>query len=87
MSLQPHVVYLIPEDTAHLARTIFPKADNPRMQMRDRLGMIAADRCPGSFAHPSPSDEPDRRRSQHRSWTNYPPPSNAVPLGTNRTES
>jgi hypothetical protein len=44
MSLQPEVVYLIPEDTAHLARTIFPNSDNPWMLMRNRLGMIYEDR-------------------------------------------
>ncbi len=44
MSLHPQVLYLVPEDTAHLARTLFPNNDNPWMQMRDHLGMIYADR-------------------------------------------
>ncbi len=44
MSLQPQVVYLVPADTAQLARTIFPKGANPWMQMRDQLGTIYEDR-------------------------------------------
>jgi transposase len=44
MSLQPQVVYLVPEDTATLARTIFPKRTTPWIQMRDHLGMIYDDR-------------------------------------------
>ena len=44
MSLQPQVIYLVPEDTAQLARTVFRKGDNPWIQMRDHLGMIFEDR-------------------------------------------
>ncbi len=44
MSRQPQVIYLVPEDTATLARTIFPKGNTPWMQMRDHLGMIYEDR-------------------------------------------
>ena len=43
MSLQPQVVYLVPEETARVARAAFPKGDNPSMLIRDHLGMIYAD--------------------------------------------
>ncbi len=42
MSLQPHVVYLVPEETARVARAAFPKG-NVFMRMRDTLGMIYND--------------------------------------------
>ena len=42
MSLQPQVVYLVPEETAHVARAAFPKG-NVYMRMRDSLGMIYDD--------------------------------------------
>lgn len=44
MSLQPHVVYLVPEETARVARAAFPRGKNPYMLMRDHLGMIFDDR-------------------------------------------
>jgi transposase len=44
MSLHPQVVYLVPEDTATLAHTIFRRGATPWMQMRDHLGMIYDDR-------------------------------------------
>src|SRR3712207_536570 len=43
MSLQPQVVYLVPEETARVARAAFPKGDNPYMLIRDHLGMIYDD--------------------------------------------
>lgn len=42
MSLQPQVVYLVPEDTARVARAAFPKG-NVYLRMRDCLGMIYDD--------------------------------------------
>jgi transposase len=42
MSLQPQIVYLVPEDTARIARAAFPKG-NVYMRMRDSLGMIYDD--------------------------------------------
>jgi transposase len=42
MSLQPQVCYLIPEETARIARAAFPKG-NIFMRMRDELGPIYAD--------------------------------------------
>src|SRR5215510_2331121 len=42
MSLQPQVCYLIPEETARVARAAFPKG-NIFMRMRDQLGPIYAD--------------------------------------------
>ncbi len=43
MSLQPQVVYLVPEETARVARAAFPRGNNPAMLMRDHLGMIFDD--------------------------------------------
>ena len=43
MSLQPQVVYNVPEETARVARAAFPKGDNPYMLIRDHLGMIYDD--------------------------------------------
>ena len=43
MSLQPQVTYLVPEETARVARAAFPKGDNPYMLIRDHLGMIYDD--------------------------------------------
>ncbi len=43
MSLQPQLVYLVPADTAHVARTIFPTG-NLAMRMYDELGMLFRDR-------------------------------------------
>ncbi len=39
MSLQPQVVYLVPEETARVARAAFPKG-NVYMRMYDELGML-----------------------------------------------
>ncbi len=40
MSLQPQAVYLVPEETARVARAAFPKGNNLYMRMRDQLGSI-----------------------------------------------
>src|SRR5687768_17249246 len=40
MSLQPHVVYLVPDETARVARAAFPRGNNLAKLMRDHLGMI-----------------------------------------------
>jgi transposase len=42
MSLQPQVVYLVPDETARVAQAAFPHG-NVYMHMRDRLGMIYDD--------------------------------------------
>ena len=42
MSLQPQVVYLVPDETARVAQAAFPRG-NVYMCMRDRLGMIYDD--------------------------------------------
>jgi transposase len=42
MSLQPQVVYLVPEETARVARAAFPRG-NVYMHMRDTFGMIYDD--------------------------------------------
>jgi transposase len=44
MSLQPQVCYLIPEETARVARAAFPKG-NIFMRMRDELDPIYADQA------------------------------------------
>ena len=41
MSLQPQVVYLVPEETARVARAAFPKG-NVYMRMYEELGMLYA---------------------------------------------
>ena len=43
MSLQAVQSYAVPEDTARIARTIFPQG-SPVMRMRDELHMIMEDR-------------------------------------------
>jgi len=43
MSLQPQVVYLMPDETARVARAIFP-AGNLAMRMYDELGPLFHDR-------------------------------------------
>ena len=48
MSLHPHAVYLVPEETARVARAAFPRGTNLSMRMRDTLGTIFDDR---QFAH------------------------------------
>ncbi len=42
MSLQPQVFYLVPEETARVARAIFPTG-NLVMRMYDELGMLFHD--------------------------------------------
>ena len=42
MSLQPQVVYLVPQATARVARAAFPTG-NVDIRMRDALGMIYDD--------------------------------------------
>src|SRR5436305_3426707 len=42
MSLQPQAVYVVPEDTARVARAAFPKG-NPYLRMYDELGRLYAD--------------------------------------------
>ncbi len=42
MSLQPQVFYLVPEETARVARAIFPTG-NLVMRMYDKLGMLFHD--------------------------------------------
>ncbi len=43
MSLRPQVIYLVPEETARVARAAFPKG-NLYLRMYDALGSIFADR-------------------------------------------
>ena len=43
MSLQAQVFYLVPEETARVARASFPKGNNLAMCMRDHLGSIFDD--------------------------------------------
>ncbi|HEV2126601.1 MAG TPA: IS1182 family transposase [Chloroflexota bacterium] len=43
MSLQPRVVYLVPEETARVARAAFPHGTNRYMRRRDTLGTIFDD--------------------------------------------
>ena len=42
MSLRPQFIYCVPEETARVARAIFPNG-NPVMQMYDELGMLFRD--------------------------------------------
>ncbi len=42
MSLRPQVIYLVPEETARVARAAFPKG-NPYLRMYDAFGSIFAD--------------------------------------------
>jgi transposase len=42
MSLRPQVAYVVPEDTARVARAAFPKG-NPYLRMHDELGRLYAD--------------------------------------------
>ena len=48
MSLRPQVAYLVPEETARVARAAFPNGTNLYMRMRDQLGSIFDDQ---QFAH------------------------------------
>jgi len=61
MSLQPQVCYLIPEETARVARAAFPKG-NIFMRMRDELGPIYADQTFASLFPPcgQPALSPSR---------------------------
>jgi transposase len=43
MSLRPQAVYVVPEDTARVARAAFPKG-NPDLRMHDALGRLYTDR-------------------------------------------
>ena len=43
MSLQPQLFYLVPQETAHVARAAFPRG-NVYMRMYDTLGTIFRDR-------------------------------------------
>ena len=43
MSLQPQAVYVVPEDTARVARAAFPTG-NAYLRMHDELGRLSADR-------------------------------------------
>jgi transposase len=43
MSLQPQAIYVVPEDTARVARAAFPKG-NAYLRMHDELGRLYADR-------------------------------------------
>jgi transposase len=43
MSLRPQAVYVVPEDTARVARAAFPQG-NPYLRMHDELGRLYADR-------------------------------------------
>jgi transposase len=52
MSLRPQVLYLVPQETARVARSIFPKG-HPYLLMYDTLGTIFQDR---DFAALFPSD-------------------------------
>ena len=42
MSLHPHVIEPVPEDTARVARAAFPKG-HPSLTFRDALGIIFQD--------------------------------------------
>lgn len=44
MSPPPLAVYVVPEDTARIARAAFPKG-NPYLRVRDELGPIYEDRA------------------------------------------
>ena len=48
MSLQPQIVYRVPEETARVARAAFPRGNNLYMRMRDALGTIFDDQ---QFVH------------------------------------
>ena len=61
MSLQPHVVYLVPDETARVAHAAFPKG-SVYMRMRDSLGMIYDDPTFASLFPPQgqPAESPLR---------------------------
>lgn len=43
MSLHPDALYLVPEETARIARAAFPRGKNPYILMRDHFGPLFAD--------------------------------------------
>ena len=63
MSLQAVQSYAVPEDTARIARTIFPQG-SPVMRMRDELHMIMEDRDFYDLfpARGQPAEAPVRRK-------------------------
>ena len=42
MSLHPHIIEPVPDETARIARAAFPKG-NPSLTLRDQLGTIFQD--------------------------------------------
>jgi hypothetical protein len=54
MSLHPHPIDPIPDETARVARAAFPKG-NPSMRMRDELGVFYQDGRPVPRDTPAPS--------------------------------
>ncbi len=61
MSLHPQVFYLVPDETARIARAAFPKG-NPYMRMRDELGAISDDQlfAPLFAVQGQPAESPTR---------------------------
>ena len=61
MSLRPQVLYVIPQETARVVRSIFPKG-HPYLLMYDTLGTIFQDRdCSSLFPHDGqPAEAPVR---------------------------
>jgi hypothetical protein len=48
MSLHPHVIEPVPEETARVARAVFPKG-HPSLTFRDALGTVFQDGPAGAF--------------------------------------
>ncbi len=71
MSLQSQAVYLVPEETARVARAAFPNGKNLSMRMRDQLGAIFDDQQCATLFSPtgaaSCSSPHGSARSSHRS--------------------
>ncbi len=67
MSLQPQAVYLVPEETARVARAAFPKGNNLAMRMRDHLGSIFDDQQFAALFSPTgqPALSPHRLAFHH----------------------
>ncbi len=61
MSLHPQVIYMVPDETARIARAAFPKG-NPYMRMRDELGSIYDDQlfAPLFAVQGQPAESPTR---------------------------
>ena len=61
MSLQPQVCYMVPDETARVARAAFPKG-NPYMRMRDELGAMYDDQqfAPLFAVQGQPAESPTR---------------------------